>query len=306
MNQNSAVPVVNYLPLEQRAPDYQIRNLMEHILKEGRIVHPIQGGEARMIVGAQCHFKIANGAPVMNMRDLSGLFHGAISENIGFLNGAQTLAELVSYGLNSKWWAPWVTKEKCADFGLPQGDLGPASYGALWRRFPRRDGGAFDQITAVIEQMKRAPHLRTHRVSNLYPPETIGPRGTRKVVVAPCHGDLHFLLDPETKELVVHHVQRSGDLSVGCFFNMIQYTALGMMIAQILGYTFDELVYTFSDVHVYEVQYPFVEELISREPFPFGKILLKEGIDNIFDFRAKHFTLSEYVSHPKMTIPTPT
>lgn len=307
MSFSPTVPVVNYLPLEERVPDFQIRNLMEHILREGRIVHPIQGGEARMVVGAQCHFNMTNGAPVMNMRDLSGpLFYGAIAEHVGFLNGAQTLEELISYGLNPRWWDRWVTKEKCADFGLPEGDLGTASYGAVWKRFPKRDGGTFDQISAVIDQMKRAPHLRTHRVSNWYSPEIIGPRGTRKVVVAPCHGELHFLLDPETKELIVHHVSRSGDLPVGIMFNITQYTALGMMLAQILGYTFVELVYTFSDVHIYEVQYPFVEELISREPFPFGKITLEEGIDNIFDFRPKHFTLSEYVAHPKMNIPTPT
>lgn len=302
----STVPVVSYLPLEQRVPDFQIRNLFEHIMKEGRIVHPIQGGEARMIVGAQCHFKMANGAPVINLRDLSGpLFYGAISESVGFLNGEQTLEGLVKRGLNPRWWDRWVTKEKCALFGLPEGDLGLASYGAVWTRFPKRDGGTFNQIIAVIEQMKRAPHLRTHKVTNWFPPEVIGPKGTRKVVVAPCHGELHFLLDPEKKELILHHIQRSGDLPVGVMFNIIQYTALGMMVSQILGYTFDELVYTFSDVHVYGVQKPFVEELISREPFPFGKMTLEPGITDIHDFRAEHFTLSEYSAHPRMSIPTP-
>lgn len=305
MKTDSVVPVVKYLPLEQRVPDYQIRNLFEHIMKEGRIVRPIQGGEARMIVGAQCHFKIANGSPVSNLRDLSNLFRGSISENIGFLNGEQTLGGLVKHGLNPKWWDRWVTKEKCADFGLPEGDLGPASYGAVWTRFPKRDGGEFNQITAVIEQMKRAPHLRTHKVTNWYPPEIIGPKGTRKVVVAPCHGDLHFFLDPDTKELIVHHVQRSGDLAVGVNFNIIQYTGLGMMIAQILGYTFTELVYTFSDVHIYDVQYPYVEELISREPLPFGRMNVEPWITDIHDFRPEHFTLSEYSAHPKMNIPTP-
>lgn len=306
MSFSPTVQIVNYLPLEQRVPDFQIRNLFDHIMKEGRTVRPIQGGEARMVVGAQCHFKMANGAPVINLRDLSGpLFYGAISEHIGFLNGEQTLAGLIKRGLNPRWWAPWVTKDKCADFGLPEGDLGPASYGAVWRRFPARDGGVFDQVTAVINQIKRAPHLRTHRISNWFPPEVIGPKGTRKVVVAPCHGDIYILVNPDTKELTIHHIQRSGDLPVGVMFNIIQYTVFGMMLAQILGYTLVELVYTFNDVHIYDVQFPFVEELISREPFPFGKILLQEGVGSIFDFRSEHFTLSEYTSHPKMNIPTP-
>jgi thymidylate synthase len=276
-------------------------------MKEGRVVRPIQGGEARMVTGAQFHFKIINGWPVINLRDLSGpMFYGALSEHIGFLNGAQTLSELVSFGLNPKWWNRWVTKEKCADFGLSEGDLGSASYGAVWTRFPKRDGGVFNQITAVVEQIKRAPHLRTHRIVNWYPPETIGPKGTRKVVVAPCHGDIYITADPLTKELIVHHIQRSGDLPVGVVFNIIQYAGFGTMLAQTLGYTFVELVYTFNDVHIYDIQYPFVEELISREPFPFPTVTLKEGNGNLIDFRPKDFTLSEYQSHPKMNIPTPT
>ena len=133
MNTNQAVPVVNYLPLEKRVPDFQYRNLLEHIMKEGRVVRPIQGGEAKMVVGAQFHFKMANGFPVINLRDLSGaMFYGALAEHIGFLNGAQTLDELISYGLNPRWWDRWVTEEKCAQFGLPKGDLGTASYGAGW------------------------------------------------------------------------------------------------------------------------------------------------------------------------------
>ncbi len=299
-------PVIKYLPLDQRVPDFQYRNLLEKIMREGRIVRPIQGGEAKMIAGAQFHYKMKNGFPVINLREITeGMFRGAIAEHIGFLNGAQTLDELVSFGMNPKWWDRWVTKEKCAIFGLPKGDLGTASYGAVWTRFPKRDGGEFNQITAVVEQIKRAPHLRTHRITNWYPPEIIGPNGTRKVVVAPCHGDIYILTDPDTKELTIHHMQRSGDLPVGWAFNVIQYGAFGMMLAQILGYTFVELVYTFNDVHIYEEQYPFVQELIAREPMPFGTVTLAEGNGNIVDFRPKDFTLTDYEAHPKMTIPTP-
>jgi len=301
------ITIADYLPIEQRTPDYQYRDLMEHIYKEGRTVHPIQGGEAKMIMGAQLRFKMSNGFPVINLRDLSGpMFYGALAEHIGFLHGAHTLEELVAHGCNRRWWDRWVTKEKCADFGLPEGELGLASYGEVWTRFPTRDGGTFNQVTAVVEQIKRAPHLRTHRITNWFPPEIIGPPGTRKVVVAPCHGDIHILAEPTTKEIVVHHVQRSGDWPVGCAFNIIQYAGFGLMLAKTLGYTFVELVHTLSDVHIYENQYPFVEELISREPFVFPRVTLSEDIHELLDFRPKDFTLLEYTSHPKMNIPTPT
>lgn len=299
-------PVVKYLPLRERTPDYQYLDLMRKIYTEGEIVHPIQGGEARMILGAQLHYKMENGFPVINLRDLSGeMFYGALAEHIAFLNGAHTLEQLISYGVKPKWWAPWVTEEKCAMFRLAEGDLGGASYGNVWTRFPTRNGGEFNQITALVEQIRRAPHLRTHRISNWFPPEVIGAPGTRRVVVAPCHGDVHVLVNPDKKELKIHQVQRSGDFPVGCVFNIIQYAALGMMLAKVLGHTFVEYVHTFSDVHIYQVQYEKVEALLSRTPYPFPVVTLDSSIENLLDFRPKHFTLSEYTSYTRMFIPTP-
>ncbi len=304
--ENEKVPVVRYLPPEKRVIDTQYRNLLRYILNEGRVVHPIQGREARMVTGAQMRFNIANGFPVISERDISGPpFYGALAEHIAFLHGAHTLDELRSWGVNDRWWAPWVTKEKCADFGLPEGDLGPASYGNVWTRFVTRDGGTFNQIIAVVDQIRRAPHLRTHRVTNWFPPEIIGPKGTRKVVVAPCHGDIYINVDPARKELIVQHVQRSGDLPVGVVFNFIQYAAFGMMLSKILGYTFVELVWHFIDVHIYEIQYPHVEELLSRSPFRFPTVTLNESVNDLFDFRPKDFILTDYEAHPKMNIPTP-
>ncbi|KKT81489.1 MAG: thymidylate synthase [Candidatus Yonathbacteria bacterium RIFCSPLOWO2_01_FULL_43_27] len=298
--------VIAYLPLEKRVVDTQYHDLLRQIYEDGETVRPIHGGESRMIAGAQMRFTMANGFPVITERDLSGnLFYGALAEHIAFLHGAHTLEELRAWGVNDCWWAPWVTKEKCEFFGLREGELGSASYGEAWTRFPIRDGGTFNQITAVIDQIKRMPFLRTHRITSWYPPEIIGPPGTRRVVVAPCHGDIYINMFPEKKELIIHHVQRSGDLPVGVAFNLVQYAAFGMMLAKILEYTFTELVYTFNDVHLYEMQYPHVEELLAREPFPFPTVTLSKDADDIMAFRPRDFTLKDYVSHPKMTIPTP-
>lgn len=298
--------VVNYLPPENRTVDTQYHDLLRHIYERGRITHPIHGEEARTIIGAQMRFLMRNGFPVITERDLSGgFFRGALAEHIAFLHGARTLEELRSYGVPDACWAPWVTKEKCADFKLLEGDLGPASYGPTWTAFPARDGSAFNQITAVIAQIRRAPYLRTHRIVNWYPPEIIGAKGTRRVVVAPCHGDIYITADPATKELIIHHIQRSADLPVGVVFNFIQYAAFGMMLASIIGYTFVELVYTFNDVHIYERQYPYVEELLGRRPHLFPTVTLERDTEDIMDFERGDFALKDYLPHPKMIIPTP-
>lgn len=298
---------ISYLPPEKRKVDTQFRDLIEETYRNGRVVKPIQGGEAKMIPGAQHHYRAENGFVMETMRDLSGTLKGTLAEHIGFLNGAETLDELIAFGMPKVWWDRWLTSEKCAIFGLPPGHLGSASYGPVWTKVPTRDGGTFNQIDALQEGIKLRPHLRTWRISPWYAPEVIGPFGTRRVVVAPCHGEIHVLADPITKELFVHHWQRSGDLPVGVKFNRMQYFAFGMMLAKIMGYKFVELIYTFSDAHIYDIQYPFVEELLSREPRIYPTVTLEANHERLQDFRPKDFVLgSDYNPHPKMNIPTPT
>jgi thymidylate synthase len=125
-------------------------------------------------------------------------------------------------------------------------------------------------------------------------------------VVAPCHGWLHVLVFPDTKEISVHHFQRSGDIPVGVVFNFVQYASFLMMIAQVLGYKAKELVYTISDAHIYESQFSMVEKLLKRESRAFPTMTISDtSITDIMDFRPEHFVISDYNPHPAMIIPTP-
>jgi thymidylate synthase len=293
-------------PFSERTPDHQYHDLLQKIMDEGVEVTPIQGEKSKMILGHQMRFLFANGFPMITERDLSGKFMtGALAEHVAFLHGARTQEELTAWGC--AWWKKWVTKERCDIFGLPEGDLGPGSYGPAWTAFPTAEGAPFNQIEHVVKQIKERPNLRTHIISPWIPQYTIQHSGIppRKVVVAPCHGYLHILVYPETKEISVHHFQRSGDIPVGVVFNMIQYAGFTMMLGQILGYTPKELVYTISDAHIYESQYEKVKELLARDPMPFPTMTLDSSITDIFDFRPEHFTVSEYTAHPPMMIPTP-
>ncbi len=297
-----------YKPFSQRTPDSQYQDLLRTILETGTEVMPIHGEKAKMIVGAQLRYPLANGFPVITERDLSGpLFKGALAEHIAFLHGARTQKELEAFGC--KWWNRWVTKERCAIFNLPEGDLGDGSYGAAWAAFPTAEGKPFNQIEHLVRQIKERPYLRTHVLTPWIPQYTLQHDGlVRKVVVAPCHGYVHVLAFPETKEIIIHHFQRSGDLPVGVPFNFVQYAAFGLMLGQLIGYTLKEVVYTFSDVHMYESQYDKVREVISREPRRLPTVTLDPSAKNITDilnFKPEHFVLSDYDPHPKMGIPTP-
>ncbi len=292
-------------PLNERTVDWQYHNLLKKIMEEGREVNPIQGEKSKMILGHQMRFDMRNGFPMITERDLSGkFFAGALGEHIGFLHGARTHEELSKWGC--PWWNKWVTKEKCEFFGLPEGDLGNGSYGVGWTQFPTETGPTFNQILEVLQQMKDMPNLRTHLITPWIPHHVIQHKNRKRdTVVAPCHGWMHFIIFPETKEISLHHYQRSGDVPVGVVFNIMQYASCLMMMAQVLGYKPAELVYTISDAHIYEGQYEKVKELLAREPRLFPTMTLNPEIKDLMDFRPEHFTVTDYVPHPKMLIPTP-
>lgn len=291
-------------PFSERTPDTQYRDALAKIMREGIEVKPIHGEKARMVMGLQMKFDLTNGFPLIADRDLSKLMNGALSEHFAFLHGAHTQEELEKWGC--KWWNRWVTPEKCAIFGLPPGELGPGSYGPAWAAFPTAEGKPFNQIIEVMRQIKERPYLRTHIITPWIPQYAIQHSGLqRKVVVAPCHGYLHIFAFPETKELSVHHFQRSGDMPVGVPFNIIQYAAFTLMVAQSIGYTPKDLVYTVSDAHIYESQYEYVKELLTREPKRLPTVTLDKKITELLDFRPEHFTLTDYDPHPAMKIPTP-
>lgn len=293
-------------------PDTQYRDLLHKILNEGVPVMPKQDEKALCLFGHQMKFDMNNGFPMITERDLlsdgkktKSIFYQSLGELFAFLHGSRHQAQLERFGC--KWWKPWVTKEKCEKRGLIEGDLGSGSYGPAWRSFPTLDGTHFDQIEHVLQQIKELPNLRTHFVSPWIPQYVGRGKGkVQKVVVAPCHGWLHFLINVETGEISLHHFQRSADVPVGLVCNMIQYAALLLMVAQVTGYQAKELVYTISDAHIYVNQIQAVEKMLATEPVAFPTVELNHEIENIFDFHQEDFTVAGYnPQNPRMVIWTP-
>ena len=133
-----------YRPYEERSADNQYKDLIRTIMDKGirtpsRMVDK-DGNEIHTIdyMGWISRFNIlANGAPIITERDISGFYGSAIGELAGFANGARTQEELQKYGCN--WWKFWVTEKKCAKRGLETGDLGPGSYGAAFAKILNLD-----------------------------------------------------------------------------------------------------------------------------------------------------------------------
>ncbi|MFZ2167646.1 MAG: thymidylate synthase [Minisyncoccia bacterium] len=296
-----------YKPLAERTPDTQYSDRLRYTLENGEMVTDTpQGVPALTCFGtlAPMVFNPSNGATIITERSMLGFWKKPICELIAFINGEHTIDGVESYGCKGYWEA---YRGKGVNLGLDPDDLGPGSYGPAFHDFPvprpwwnfwgRKKLNQFEQ---VIEQIQNYPTLRTLRVTPWIPYYTArGPY--RKVQVAPCHGELHFRI--MNGKLHMRMDKRSGDLPVGDPSNMIQYSALHLMMCQVTGYQPGNYIYSFSDAHIYEDQIPQVRKLLERKPRPFPILRLDPMVTNLFDFRAEHFTLEEYDPHPSMKIP---
>lgn len=234
---------------------------------------------------------LENGVPFITERSIASFWKSAIGELFAFINGVHTQEELEAFGC--KWWRAWLTDKKCAKRGLETGDLGPGSYGAAFASFPMLDGGTFNQFEEIIKQMKERPELKTHFISPWIPQYTIrNSDHQQKVVVAPCHGWIHFRIFDDKLSMVM--IQRSCDVLIGCPSNWVQYSALLLAMADILNLQPYEFIHMISDAHIYENQMPWVEEILSRESHAFPTLKLVKKHEKIFDYRPSDFELSDY------------
>ena len=144
--------------------------------------------------------------------------------------------------------------------------------------------------------MKERPELKTHFISPWIPQYTIrNSDHTQKVVVAPCHGWIHFRI--LNNKLYMVMFQRSCDVLIGCPSNWAQYSALLLAMSEILSLEPGEFIHMISDGHIYENQLPWVEEILSRESKPFPTLKLVKKHEKISDYRNFDFELTDYHPH---------
>lgn len=291
---------MKYVPFEKRVPDHQYRDLLARILDEGEEVPTRQGPAALTLMQQSMRFDLANGFPVIADRSIRSFWRKPIGELCAFINGATTLDELRKYGCD--WWEPWATEAKTAKRGLPPGDIGPGSYGGAFHDFPTVDGKGFDQFKHLVEQIRELPADRTHFVSPWIPQYQIRGAGkTPQTTIAPCHGWVHVRVI--RGRLHLHMFQRSGDVPVGVPSNMIQYSALLLMLEHLTEIPAATYYHTISDAHIYADQVGSVRQMLDREPLRLPTVQLTDagrGVTDIHDFRAEHFELSDYEPHPSI------
>lgn len=272
----------------------QYLDLMRHVRDTGVRKEDRTGTGTLSVFGYQMRFNLADGFPLVTTKKCH--IRSIIHELLWFLRGETNVRYLQENGVRI--WNEWATES---------GELGPV-YGAQWRSWSTPDGGVIDQISEVIEQIKRKPHSRRLIVSAwnpaVLPDESISPQDNAaagKMALPPCHTMFQFyVLDGR---LSCQLYQRSADVFLGVPFNIASYALLTLMVAQVTGLQPGEFIHTFGDAHLYLNHLEQVETQLAREPFPQPKMWINPEVKSIFDFRYEDFELRDYQSHPHIAAP---
>ena len=255
--------------------------LLRHIKENGTEKTDRTGTGTRSIFGYQMRFDLSQGFPLVTTKKLH--LKSIIYELLWFLKGDMNIKYLKDNGVSI--WDEWADEN---------GDLGPV-YGAQWRSWQGANGKTIDQITEVIDQIKKNPDSRRLIVSAWNVAEI------PNMALAPCHAMFQFYVVEGKLSLQLY--QRSADVFLGVPFNIASYALLLMMVAQVCDLEVGEFVHTFGDVHIYNNHFEQVEKQLSREPKSLPTMKLNPNIKNIFDFDFDDFTLENYDPHPGIKAP---
>src|SRR3982075_4119740 len=254
----------------------QYLELMEHVLAEGGEKHDRTGTGTLSVFGHQMRFDLAAGFPLTTTKKLH--VKSIVHELLWFLAGDTNVKYLNDNGVRI--WDEWADAS---------GDLGPV-YGSQWRSWPAPDGRSIDQISGVIDMIRRNPDSRRLIVS------AWNPADVDKMALPPCHCLFQFYV--ANGKLSCQLYQRSADVFLGVPFNIASYALLTMMVAQVCNLAPGDFIHTFGDVHLYSNHLDQAREQLTRDPRPLPAMMLNPSVTSIFDFQFSDFTLENYDPHP--------
>ncbi|NBV10206.1 MAG: thymidylate synthase [Chitinophagia bacterium] len=259
----------------------QYLQLVQHIIDHGTEKTDRTGTGTKSCFGYQMRFNLAEGFPLVTTKKLH--LKSIIHELLWFLKGDTNIQYLKDHGVRI--WDEWADEN---------GDLGPV-YGKQWRSWEAPNGVVIDQISDLIEQIKKTPDSRRLIVSAW----NVG--DLSKMALMPCHNMFQFYV--ADGKLSCQLYQRSADVFLGVPFNIASYALLTMMIAQVCDLQYGDFIHSFGDVHLYNNHVDQANLQLSRKPFPLPTMKINPAVKDIFAFKYEDFTLENYECHPAIKAP---
>jgi thymidylate synthase len=274
--------------------DHQYLNLLRDVLENGIQKSDRTGTGTLSVFGRMYRHDLSSGFPLLTTKKLH--IKSILHELLWFLRGDTNVKYLQENGVSI--WNEWATKD---------GELGPV-YGAQWRSWKGLNGETFDQVSALIEGIRKRPDSRRHiinawNVAHL-PDESKSPEKNAsegRMALPPCHILYQFYVaDGRLSALLT---QRSGDLYLGVPFNFNSLAFFTHMIAQQCDLEVGEIIHSIGDLHLYSNHLEQTRLQLTREPRPLPKLTIKRKPESIFDYKFDDFEIDGYDPHPHIPAP---
>lgn len=178
--------------------------------------------------------------------------------------------------LNGHIWDEWADED---------GSIGKA-YGYQMAKKYKFGQGEMDQVDNVIWQLKNQPQSR-RIMTNIYNFDDLS-----EMHLEPCAYSMTFNVTGDRLNAILN--QRSQDILAANNWNVVQYSILVMMLAQVCNLKPGELVHVISDAHIYDRHIPIIKELIEREEYPAPKVTLNPDIKDFYDFTPDDVIVENY------------
>jgi len=315
-NRNMLIKKLASKITDEKYDEQQYLDLIKKIIDEGVKKSDRTGTGTIGIFVSQMRFDLRKGIPMLTTKKIS--FKNVLEELLWIISGSSDTTVLAKKGVHI--WDSDTTKAKLISRGFPdrmEGDLGCGSYGPQMRRFggkyidcktdykllPESERGV-DQLLNVINLIKRDPYNRRILITLWNPMEV------NDATLPPCHGiAIQFYVTPENgkpKYLSCSMYQRSVDCMLGLPYNLVSYSILTYMIAQVCDLIPKEFIISTGDTHIYNNHLDLVGEQLKREIYAPPQLLLDSNVKDIDDFKYEHFKLVNYKAHANIRYPLST
>lgn len=278
-------------------------NLLRDVLDNGESHDDRTGVGTLSVFGRQWRHDMRNGFPLLTTKKVP--LRWVFEELKWFLSGSTNVADLQANNVTI--WDEWATKEQCAKFGRPPGELGPI-YGHLWRNFGgwniKNDynvpGLGVDQIAVLLDDLVNSPNSRRLIVTG-WNPETC-----KLVALPPCHTLWQLKVHCDSS-LSLELRARSIDIYLGLPFNIASYALLLEMLCFVTCRTARELIISFGDLHLYNNHIEQALLQLTRDPYPLAEVRIgveeKESkLETLLSINWQD-VVHDYKSHPKIEAP---
>ena len=277
-------------------------NLMLDIVQNGVERNDRTGTGTISLFATQLKYDLSDTFPISTTKKM--FFRAIFEELMLYLRGYTNNKILQDKGIHI--WDGNTTRAFLDQRGLtdyPEGDMGE-TYGFNFRHFGGQykdchqdySGQGFDQLQSVIDQIKNNPESR-RIIINLWNPD-----GNQRAALPSCLCKYQFYVDTQRSKLHLQIYIRSSDYFLAYNWNTCTGAIFVHLICNLEGInlTPGTLTVVTGDTHIYKNHLKQVSENLTRRPYPFPKLLIKNKQKDITKFEFTDLELLGYRSHSRI------